>query len=573
MMHKRRSYKPIYVGLLFSILCLWVSSCDRSNPEPEVQETGGLVDVTAASGITFTHMAGVDGSYYMPEYMGPGSAFFDYDNDGDQDILFVNGAWHSETRPMDKSTTNQLWRQEPGGKFVNVTAGSGLADSGFGMGAAVADIDNDGDLDVYISNLSADQLYRNNGDGTFTNITKQAGIDNDEWGCSAAFFDYDRDGFLDLYVTNYVRMDRSVKCFDAGGRPEYCGPDSYPGVADCLYRNNGDGTFTDVSASSGIGARVKRGLGVVAADFSGDGWIDIYVANDGEENLLWINQQDGRFREEAMLRGAALNEVGQAEAGMGIAIGDVDHNGEFDLLVTHLDGESNTLYMNEGAGGFRDDSQAAGMGALKLVKMTGFGVGFPDLDLDGQFDVVIGNGRVKRSYAQQAEDDHWAPYDEPNLVMLGQGNGRFLDASNRFAAFCEPRATTRGLAFADYDNDGDLDVLVNNAGTAARLYRNEAGNGKNWIGLKMIDPRLKRADIGARAAVYSAAGTQHLLLTPFYSYLCSNDLRLRAGLGHVAEVDSLIVDWSNGSREKFTTTVVNRYLTLERGSGRTITGK
>ncbi|RME29286.1 MAG: VCBS repeat-containing protein, partial [Candidatus Zixiibacteriota bacterium] len=323
---------------------------------------GGIFpDITARVGLRFVHNPGVDGSYYMPESIGSGGAFLDYDNDGDLDIYLINGNWHGEQAASRPPLRNRLFRQEARGTFVDVTEASGLGDTGYGMGVAVGDIDNDGDVDVYITNVGPDKLYRNNGDGTFTDISATAGIANPEWGCSAVFFDYDLDGFLDIYVTNYVAYDPTVVCTDRAGRPDYCGPGGFDGTPDVLYHNNGDGTFTDVSVASGIAAGASKGLGVVSADFNEDGYPDLYVANDGEPNHLWINRKNGTFVDRAPELGAAVNEMGQAEAGMGIALGDINGDLYPDLFVTHLRTETNTLYRSLGGRGFADETTAAGL--------------------------------------------------------------------------------------------------------------------------------------------------------------------------------------------------------------------
>lgn len=331
--------------------------CENNKHKPSDFSTAKFfTDITDHAKLNFVHDPGVDDSYFMPESIGSGGAFLDYDNDGDLDIYLVNGAGHGKNHTSDLPLRNRLFRQEQDGTFVDVTESSGVGDTGYGMGVAVGDIDNDGDVDVYVTNDGPDALYLNNGDGTFTDISRVAGIGNPDWGCSVVFFDYNLDGFLDIYVTNHVAHDILVVCTDRAGRPDYCGPAEFQGVPDVLYRNNGDGTFADLSVTSGIAKGSSKGLGVVSADFNGDLYPDIYVSNDGEANNLWINRRYGTFQDQALAMGAALNQLGRAEAGMGIALGDVENDADLDLFITHLRTESNTFYRNAEDYGFQDDT-------------------------------------------------------------------------------------------------------------------------------------------------------------------------------------------------------------------------
>lgn len=320
-----------------------------------------FTDITDDVKLSFVHDAGVDSSYFMPESIGSGGAFLDYNNDGYRDIYLVNGSRHEEKNLDDELLKNRLFRQERDGTFVDVTETSGLGDTGYGMGVAVGDIDNDGDVDIYVTNYGPDALYQNDGNGTFREISKAAGISNPHWGCSVIFLDYNLDSYLDIYVTNYIVFDTTVVCTDRGGRPDYCGPAGFPGVADVLYRNNANGTFTNVSIESGIAKVASKGLGVVSADFDGDLYPDIYVANDGEPNNLWINHHDGTFQDQALVLGAAVNELERAEASMGIALADIDNDTDWDLFITHLRGESNTLYRNAADFGFLDRTSPLGL--------------------------------------------------------------------------------------------------------------------------------------------------------------------------------------------------------------------
>ena len=352
------------------------------------QGQDAFTDITLAAGIDSSHLPGQSGDFFFPDAAGSGGAFLDYDNDGDLDVYLVQPSGQDAAH---STLVNRLYRQDENGAFKEVTDVSGLDDPGYGTGVAVGDVDNDGFVDVYLSNYGPDTLYRNRGDGTFEDISSEANISGDGWSTSAAFCDYDDDGYLDIYVTSYVEYNPAVKCFGQDGTHEYCGPQSFPGEADVLYRNSGDGRFRNVSTSSGIRRVEAPGLGVVCQDFSGDGLPDFYVANDGEANQLWVNQGDGTFSEQSILLGTALNGQGETEAGMGLAVGDIDGDEDLDLFVTHLTDETNTLYLNEGMMGFRDGTAHAGLGQPGLA-VTGFGTSLIDFDHDGDLDLAVANG-------------------------------------------------------------------------------------------------------------------------------------------------------------------------------------
>ncbi len=550
----------------FLLLAVLGFACSGHDGERADGQVVGFVEVSEQVGLDFVHDPGVDGSYFMPESIGSGGAFLDYDNDGDLDIYLVNSGPHSERANGQTPAVNRLYRQEADGTFTDVTERSGLGDAGYGMGVAVADIDNDGYVDVYLTNYGPDALYRNNGDGTFTNITGPAGISNPEWGTSAAFLDYDLDGDLDLYVANYVAYDPNDICTDRSGRPDYCGPDGFPGVPDVLYRNNGDGTFTDVSQESSIASGASKGLGVTTADFNHDGWPDLYVANDERPNHLWLNQGDGTFVDEALKLGAALNELGRTEAGMGVAIGDAENDGDLDLFITHLRTESNTLYRYGGEYGYHDDTINAGLAGPSLP-YTGFGTGFFDYDLDGDLDLAVVNGRVSRGplLAENA-DDYWAPYAEPNQLFENTGEGKFELVPPEATAFSQFIENSRGLAFGDVDNDGDLDLLVCNEGGPARLFRNEVDRKGNWLVVRVVDPTLKRDVYGAQVVVQAGARRWTRVISPAYSYLSSNDPRAHFGLGRVDSVEALEVIWPGGSRSRYPGMPANQFLLVEKGN-------
>ncbi len=522
-------------------------------------------DITESSQLIFHHDLGLgDTTYYMPESMGSGGGFLDYDSDGDLDVYLVNGA-RRLAAPRTSPLRNQLFRQESDHTFTNVTDESGLGDTGFGMGVAAGDIDNDGDVDVYVTNVGDDQLYRNNGDGTFTLVTSQAGIRNPNWGTSVALFDFDVDGFLDIYVTNYVRLDTGVACVDLAGRRRYCGPFDHPAAPDVLFHNRGDGTFRDISQESGIGLDSSPGLSVVSADFTGDGYPDIYVANDREPNYLWINRGDGTFHDQAVALGAAVNGFGQAEASMGIGVGDVDGDLHLDLFVTHLSAESNTLYMSDGRG-FVDNTLPSQLGSVSLP-YTGFGTGFFDYDHDGDVDLAVVNGRVTRGQVLTGAPapGFWDDYAEPNLLFENDGTGRFRHVTDEATAFSESITNSRALAFGDVDNDGDVDLLMTSGGGRAQLFRNDTLNKGHWLLVRAVDPRLQRDAIGAEITVVVGDRRLRRVIAPSYSYLSTNDHRAHFGLGNATQVDQITVRWPDGHVEILRHVAADQILTVERG--------
>jgi hypothetical protein len=556
--NRGKFYPQIFLAL---ILCLLFNSC-RSN---DSKSTGYFTEITEKSGLNFIHDPAVDGTYYFPEVMGAGGALLDYDNDGDLDIYLVNGQRHGSNQGS--LLKNHLFRQDKPGKFTDVTDQAfGSAKTGYGMGVAVGDIDNDGDVDLYVTNYGSDQLFRNNGNGTFTDITKEAGINASGWGTSATFLDFDRDGFMDLYVATYVRFDPEIVCTDKAGRKDYCSPVSYRSEPDRLYRNNGNGTFTDVSVKSGIALSSWKGLGVLAADFNQDLYPDIYVANDREPANLWVNQRDGTFQDLALILGAAVNALGQPEAGMGVTSGDADGDGDLDLFKTHFRDETNTFYRHMGELGFQDDTAGSNLGPPSLP-YTGFGTGFFDYDQDGDLDLAVVNGRVTRGplLIQKQKPEFWDDYSDPNLLFENDGTGHFKNVSNLAGSFASEIESSRGLAFGDIDNDGDIDLLVTNDGGQARLFRNDLKPKGNWLSIRA--KAWNRDAIGA-VVIVSVSG-KHLkrMVQPGYSYLSSNDPRVHFGLGQSNSVDEISVEWPDGKIEKFAGVKANQFITLEKGKG------
>jgi enediyne biosynthesis protein E4 len=526
-------------------------------------------EVTAELGIDFVHRTGSEGSYPMPAIMGGGLAVFDYDGDDRLDLYFVQAGDRFAPGGGPSGIGNQLFRQEADGRFTEVGAQAGVADRGYGMGAAVGDIDNDGDLDLFVTNYGPDVLYRNDGDGTFTDVTRAAGVGDPGWSASAVFLDYDRDGLLDLYVTRYVALDPERECALEGGRLDYCGPAQFPGVRDLLYHNEGGGRFREVGREAGIANTALRGLGVVAADLDDDGWIDLYVANDSDPNNLWLNQGDGTFVDDAVLLGVAYNREGVGEAGMGLGLGDADGDGDPDLFVTHLIEETNTYYENLGEAGFEDRTATAGLG-VPSVGYTGFGTALADLDLDGDPDIPVVNGGVKHRPSALAGRPgwFWDDYAEPNLLFVNLGDGRFEPAAS--GAFGEPVEVSRGLFPADLDRDGDLDLVVTNVEGPARVYRNPTLPGEagpSWLELRLVDPALRRETPGAEVTVRAGDRRWVRDALPAGSYLAGGHPRVHLGLGAAAEVDAIEVRWPDGLVERFPGGAVDRVIELRRGEG------
>jgi hypothetical protein len=531
-----------------------------------------FVDRAAAAGLRFEHSNGMTGEYYLPEILSGGGALLDYDRDGDLDVLLIQGhelgSGETSARPNLRLWRNDLVPGDESPAFEDVTEGRGLDTLGYGMGIATGDYDNDGWVDVYLTALGPNQLFRNNGDGSFSDVTTATGTHAAGWSTSATFFDFDRDGWLDLYVAQYVGFDpkSNKQCVSPVGRRDYCASTNFAGQSDKLFRNRGDGSFEDVSEAAGIETEASNGLGVVAEDFDADGWTDIYVANDMLPNILWRNNSDGSFRDEALMAGSAVNAQGRAEASMGIAAADFDADGDSDLFMTHLDEETNTLFENDGKGLFLDATNARQL-AVPSLPLTGFGTVALDYDNDAWIDLFVVNGAVYKLDAQADAGDSF-PFRQPKLLFRNTGSGSFEDVTARAGAVLAVPEVSRGACAGDIDNDGDTDVLILNNNGSARLLINQVGHKRNWLGLRLVGTPGQRDMLGARVAVDLASGaTLWRRAASDGSYLSASDPRVLVGLGENAAVTLVRVFWPGGKAEQWEPPALGCYTTLVQGKG------
>lgn len=564
------------MGCLVLALTLGLLGC-WSGPSGPVTPPGGadgpvwFEDITEAVGLDFVHDPGPTGTYFLPQVIGSGCAFI-HDGDGTAYLFLLQNAG------PDSPSVNRLYRRRPDGRLEDVTAGSGLGVAGYNMGVAVADVNNDGRPDVLLTQYGGIRLFLNLGGGRFEDATAEAGLRNPLWGVSAAFFDYDRDGWLDLVVVNYLDYGPTKEpCVTPEGRRDFCGPNTMPGTCSRLFRNRGaaaDGQpparvrFEDVSGASGIGRLPGPGLGVACADFDGDGWPDIFVANDGQPNRLWINGHDGTFADEAVSRGVAYDAAGRALAGMGVALGDVDNDGLLDLYVTHLTWETNTLWKQGPRGQFRDRTRPARLASTDW-RGTGFGTLLSDFNLDGAMDIAVVNGRVLGGPAPDAGRGFWQPYAERNQLFANDGAGTFRDLSPANPPFCGHSNVARGLAVDDFDGDGAPDLLVTALAGRARLFRNVAPQRGHWLRIRALDPQRQRDAYGAEVCVQSGERRSLRLINPAQSFLSSSSPLALFGLGETTQVDSIRVHWPDGSQEAFPGGAVDRSIVLRKGEGRT----
>ena len=524
----------------------------------------GFVDVAASAGIRFRHDNAASPEKYLIETMGSGCAWIDYDQDGLLDLYLVNGAATHLYKPK-SPLRSALYRNNGDGTFTDITEKAGVgAENLFGMGVAVGDYDNDGYPDLFVCGYGRCILYRNNRDGTFTDVTVKAGVANSGlWASSAAWFDYDNDGRLDLVIANYVDWspERNFYCGDRGpGMRSYCHPDDYHGQPPTLFHNNGDGTFTDVSKTSGLAAKASNGLGVLAFDYDDDGWQDIFIANDSRANSLFHNNRDGTFTECAYIQGVAVSGDGAAEAGMGVDAADT--GGHLDLAVTHLDTQLARLYRKT-AGGFEDATFASKL-SYATYHLSGFGTRFLDYDNDGKVDLFIANGHVLDNISRYHADTSYA---EPKLMFRNQGGGVFANVSDQLGPDFQAPRVSRGVAVGDFDNDGRLDILVNNNGEAPQLLRNTVANSNHWLELLLIGSKSNRDAVGARVKLVAG----DLVLTAQRmgggSYQSAQDPRLHFGLGSRIGVDALQIRWPSGAVTRLAKVKSDQVLAVQEGTG------
>ena len=523
-----------------------------------------FTDITAAAGIRFTHNNGAFGRKWLPETLGPGCSFIDYDNDGYPDILLINGEdWPGHA--LHGRTPMKLYHNNRNGTFTDVTARAGLDVSLYGMGAAIGDYDNDGLDDLFVTALGQSRLFHNNGNGTFTDVTRTAGLwGPNEFSTSAAWVDYDNDGRLDLLVANYVQWSpaKDLFCSLDGAHKSYCTPESYPGTSLRLWRNLGSGRFEDATKKAGLYDPTSKGLGVAIVDYDGDGWPDLLLANDTQPNKLYRNRHDGTFEEKGVTAGVAFSEDGVARAGMGVDAADYDRSGRPSLVITNFSNQMMSLYHNEGNGLFVDEATRSGVGRDSLLTL-GFGCFFFDYDLDGWLDIFVANGHIERDIERIQKQ---ITYRQPPHLFRNLGNGKFHDeAAAAGRAFATPRVA-RGAAYADIDNDGDLDLLVTTNGGPAALFRNDGGRNHS-LRVKLVGRRSNRDGIGAVVRVTTASGRQTQMMHSGSSYLSQSELVLTFGVGPTPQAAAVEVAWPSGQVDRLIDVAADATITVEEGKG------
>lgn len=552
--------------------------CWQCGSQPVVHERAGgtalFSEEAKARGIDFQHFNGMTGDFYIAEIMGAGGAFFDYDNDGDLDVYLVQGEMLGANKSRQDAIfppaanallSDRLYRNEQvesgALRFTDVTEAAGLVEQAYGMGVTTGDYDNDGYVDLYVTNFGPNRLLRNRGDGTFEDRTIPAAVAEPRWSVSAAFVDIDNDGWLDLYVGNYLDFDPAVHkaCFKQG--KEYCHPLTYAPVPDRLWRNRGDGTFEDISAVTGLAEAYGNSLGVITADLDDNGWLDLYVANDGQANFLWMNRGNGRFEEQALMTGAALNAAGQAEASMGIDAADYDGDGDQDLFMTHLAGETNTIYVNKG--GFFEDRTIQTQLSVHGKAMTGFGTAWFDYDNDGWLDLFVANGAVTTISRLRDTGDPF-PLHQQNMLLRHDGESTYTDVTDQSGPAMSHSEVSRGAVFGDIDNDGDVDVLVTNNSGPARLLLNQVGSRNAWIGFRVVHTDWQRDLYGAEVTVTTSTGRQLVRqVRAAASYASANDPRVIIGLGQADAAVAVKVQFADGIEKSWVDLSTRRWHTLE----------
>lgn len=564
--------------LLISLALFGCDSHDTTS-KSSVEEAALLTVAGTETGITFRHQTATLGSFALPEIMGSGVCLLDVEQDGDLDIFFANLGTNYSTGNEATSEPCRLFRQTAPGRFEDATDELHVGFRDVGMGAAVGDANNDGFPDLYHTNFGADRLLLNRGGRHFDDVTDAAGLFNPQWATSASWVDFDRDGWLDLVVANYVDFN-GLKCVQlAGGQQDYCAPARFPSVSSKLFRNltgsltdderqQGLVKFEDVSFIAGLASKPSPALGLICGDLTGDGWPDIFVANDQKANFLWVNQRDGTFREDGVLLGIAFDARGTAQGSMGTAALDLNRDRRLDLLVANLTGEGLALYLSDEQGGFSESAATTGLRQMSLVG-TGFGLAAVDLDDDGECELLAANGAVRRAENVPVSQDYWAAYRQPLQLLLGKGNGQFEAARTVPESFRAARHVSRGLAIGDLDNDGDSDIVVTHIGEAPEVFWNTSTKRGRSVNVRVVDPQLGGRDaIGATVTVRAGGREWTQLAQPGTSYLSSHDPRLHFGLGAVDAVEQVVVQWPDGSREQFSIELTSPHVTLRKGEGR-----
>ena len=522
-----------------------------------------FLSIAENAGIRFKHENGATPEKYLPETMGGGAVIFDYDSDGWPDLFFVNGGSFVDKK-VAAAAKHRLYRNSRDGKFIDVTESSGIGISGFGMGGCAADYDNDGWPDLYVTAFGGNKLYRNTGKNSFTDVTDRAGVGAGLWSASCAFGDTDNDGDVDLYVTRYIDFTvGNNKVCNMLGHRAYCHPHVYNPLPDILYRNNGDGTFTDISRESGIDKVAGNGLGVVFGDYDDDGMVDIYVANDSTPNFLFRNKGNNVFEEVGIRAGVAMSAGGTPLAGMGTDMGDVDGDGLLDIFVTNLSQQTHNLYRNLGKGLFDDITFQSGVGRLTLP-FVGFGTGFLDYDNDMDLDLAIANGDVIDNVGLLRDQ---AAYEQLHLLLQNDGSGKFTNVGPVSGSGFALKKPSRALAVGDIDNDGDLDIVIANVGQSAELLRNDGGNRSNSLVVRTIGRKSAREGIGARLKLTVAGKVLRRDVKAGSSYLAQNDLRIHFGMGKSTRADRLEILWPSGVVDVMLDIDANQIITVQEGAG------
>ncbi|MFK8029496.1 MAG: CRTAC1 family protein [Gammaproteobacteria bacterium] len=576
-MNSNGSFRKLSRVLLVTA-CGIVVACDNNSKTPSTtpvpespNDKPKFVDVASSSGIDFVHLTGASGQFYFPEIVGAGGALLDYDSDGDLDVYLIQSGTLDGSSSNASLTGNRLYRNDgysiDSGQFVDVTEEAGVGHTGYGMGVATGDYDNDGDLDLYVTNFGDNVLYRNDGTGHFTDVTVESGTNDSGWSTSASFIDTDNDGDLDLFVTRYVNysIDANKPCKDSAGRLDYCSPSQYPATADTLFENRGDGRFIDISKQAGITAQQGPGLGIIGADLDNDGLTDIVVANDQQANFFWRNLGNNTFEESGLMSGIAYNSAGKAEASMGITSGDFDGDGDEDLFMTHLTTETNTLYLNDGGGRFADATTMSALGPPSL-RYTGFGSRWFDFDNDGDLDIFVANGAVV--IKNELVDMSSYPYEESNQLFENIGGQKFVEKTNQAGFGSMPPLVSRGAAFGDIDNDGDVDILVTNSNGPIHLLLNKTDSPSSSIHVSLTGTSSNQGALGTRVALlYSNGETVWRRVHTDGSYASASDVRVHFAKKADDVIKGIAVVWPSGSREWWPGEPSTHTVQLREGSG------